>query len=251
MTDSTPGPGQVDGIPSTLAQDRPSTAYSGHSQTLTYTTSVYSEEDLVRFKATRDEGTVLRDLNMPSSTYTVGNLERTHTFADQGEPGQETGHVGYFWVGTYEKRPNSGVAAGSVQGDVPQGTLTSDPFVVAGTEISFLIGGGCREEETYVELVVDGLTGLASDERNPTGGGMARGHNPLKRSWRSTGRCEETMRRVSWDVSAAMGRTAQIRVVDASSKRWAHINVDDFQFSWDNGGAKGESATSRVCAAQP
>ena len=172
----------------------------------------------MRFKATRDEDTVLRDLNMPSVTYTVANLEHTHTFANQGEPGQESGHIGHFWVGTYEKRQNAKAPPGGVQGDTPQGTLTSDPFVILGIEISFLIGGGCREDETYVELVVDGLTGLASDERNPTGGGMARGHNPLQRSWRATGRCEETMRRVTWDVSTAVGRTAQIRVVDASSK---------------------------------
>ena len=29
--------------------------------------------------------------------------------------------------------------------------------------------------------------------------------------------------------------TAQIRIVDASSSRWAHINVDDFRFSWHKG----------------
>lgn len=31
------------------------------------------------------------------------------------------------------------------------------------------------------------------------------------------------------------GRSAQLRIVDASSSRWAHINVDDFRFSWHKG----------------
>ena len=40
--------------------------------------------------------------------------------------------------------PNPSYTAGSTQGDTLEGTLTSDPFVVLGDEISFLIGGGCN-----------------------------------------------------------------------------------------------------------
>ena len=50
---------------------------------------------------------------------------------------------------------------------------------------------------------------------------------------RATGQtCKETMTRVTWNVKRFKDRTGQIRIVDASSSRWAHINVDDFKFSW-------------------
>jgi hypothetical protein len=37
----------------------------------------------------------------------------------------------------------------------------------------------------------------------------------------------------SWNVSTLYGRSAQIRIVDASSDEWGHINVDEFTFNWD------------------
>ena len=52
------------------------------------------------------------------------------------------------------------------------GTLTSQPFMILGNFISFLIGGGCDPLTEYVELLVDGY--LVA---------------------RSTGKCAETMRR--------------------------------------------------------
>lgn len=130
--------------------------------------------------------------------------------------------------------------AGTAQGDGPQGTLSSEPFTIAGTAISFLIGGGCdirvrlsaervvvrtcvtpmllacpprvnhhHHQKLYVELLVDNVPTL-----------------------RATGECRETMRRVHWDVEAYRHRAGQIRIVDASSAGWAHINVDDFRFDW-------------------
>ena len=44
------------------------------------------------------------------------------------------------------------------QGDTPVGTLTSDVFMVAGNQITFLIGGGCDIYSIYVELLVDGAS---------------------------------------------------------------------------------------------
>jgi hypothetical protein len=99
--------------------------------------------------------------------------------------------------------------AGTVQGDGPQGTLTSQPFIIAGSRISFMLGGGCNERLEYVELIVDGDV-----------------------MQRATGACSETMNRIIWDVSLYSGRSGQIRIVDASSGHWGHINVDDFRFDW-------------------
>ena len=36
------------------------------------------------------------------------------------------------------------------QGDLPVGTLVSDPFKIDGTKISFLVGGGCNILEECV-----------------------------------------------------------------------------------------------------
>lgn len=147
--------------------------------------------------------------------------DNTAARTPEGPPGtqpQSAGHRGRFWVGTAEARPMNPagiteepeVAAGTAAGDAQQGTLTSDPFRIAGTTISLLVGGGCDQRLEYVELLVDGAPSV-----------------------RATGGCKETMQRVHWDVSYHIGRTAQIRVVDASSARWGHINIDDIRFSWD------------------
>lgn len=41
------------------------------------------------------------------------------------------------------------------------------------------------------------------------------------------------MRQHIWNVSSLQGRSAQIRIVDASSDSWGHISVDEFTFDWD------------------
>ena len=52
----------------------------------------------------------------------------------------------------------------------------------------------------YVELLVDGFPSL-----------------------RATGKCNERMDKVEWDVSDFKTRAGQIRVVDQSSEKWGHI----------------------------
>lgn len=112
--------------------------------------------------------------------------------------------------------------AGEIQGDDPQGTLTSQPFLIRGTQISFRVGGGCDIRREYVELVVNGLS--------------------VKRV---SGQCSERMTRVSWDISNYVNATAQLRLVDASSGHWGHLNFDDVRFSWDIGKRHSSSASSK------
>ncbi|KAL7469376.1 hypothetical protein ACHAXS_009639, partial [Conticribra weissflogii] len=135
-----------------------------------------------------------------------------------GEP-QSSRLVGRYYVGTFEKRPSSLESYqrpdnrfpwGNFQGDEPIGTLTSDPFIILGNKISFLVGGGCNALSVYVELLVDGFPTL-----------------------RATGQCTERMHKVSWDVKIFKNRAGQIRIVDNGRKKWDHINVDEIQFSWD------------------
>ena len=154
--------------------------------------------------------------------------------------------MGKYWIGTYEKRPDSSYSPGTVQGDTPTGTLTSDPFMIAGTEMSFLVGGGCRINEVWVELFIDGENGYFPSYKAPTTGGYDLGELPQS-VYRVTGKCKESMERVYWDLSRWVGRIGQVRIADMSSKLWAHINVDDFRFSWDNEPASGKGlAMSKI-----
>jgi len=134
-----------------------------------------------------------------------------------------SGLIGLYYIGTYEKRPGSpsnyqvphpDYPAGSSQGDLPRGTLSSDVFIIRGTDITFLIGGGCDPMVVYVELLIDGLS-------------------VAKR----TGLCSEMMHSVRFDVSSFYDRAAQIKIVDNSTANWGHINVDNFDFNWDVKGA--------------
>ena len=137
---------------------------------------------------------------------------------------QQSGMKGRYYIGTFELRPGAGRddyqnpssshSAGSVQGDSLEGTLTSDPFVIMGNEISFMVGGGCNHLKEYVELLVDGMPTL-----------------------RATGDCNEQMEEVKWNVDEFSYRAGQIRIVDAGAGPWDHINVDHFEFSWE--GVKG------------
>ena len=125
--------------------------------------------------------------------------------------GQSSKHQGKYWIGGFEKyQGKPGQKSGSIQGDKPQGTLTSPPFTIPNGTLNFLIGGG-NSFKTRVELIVSG-----------------------KRVLHATGRNTETMHRVEWDLSPYSGKTGRIRIVDNSSGGWGHINVDDFRFNSHN-----------------
>jgi len=121
--------------------------------------------------------------------------------------GQPSNHQGQYWIGGYEKRPRASDPQGQIQGDGPQGTLTSQHFTITNPNISFLIGGGCDLNTERVELLIDGQV-----------------------VFQATGKCTETMERMRWNASQFMGRSAQIRLVDASGGGWGHINFDDVRF---------------------
>lgn len=106
-------------------------------------------------------------------------------------------HAGQYWIGTYE-----------IAGDKPQGTLTSVPFVVRQPWASFLVAGGA-DSNTCVEL-------LLADTQQVIA--------------RVSGDETENLKPVAVDLSAQMGKTIQIRLVDRHSGGWGHINFDDFRF---------------------
>jgi hypothetical protein len=111
---------------------------------------------------------------------------------------------GRFWIGTFEHDPRGD--ARTCQGDGPQGVLTSAPFVVAGDRLVFLVGGGADLATTYVSF------------HDAAGQELAR----------FAGENNELMRQVVFDVSRHRGRHLTVRIVDAASGPWGHVNADDF-----------------------
>jgi len=123
------------------------------------------------------------------------------------ERGKPSNLEGNYYVGTYEKHQGGTDTFGSIQGDGPKGKMTSGQFIVRKSSISFLIGGGKDIDNLYVGLKLGAQVVL-----------------------KSTGEDDEGMQLKTWNVSAYVGMTAQIVVVDMGSSGWGHINVDNFKF---------------------
>ncbi|MFF4625989.1 GH32 C-terminal domain-containing protein [Streptomyces griseorubiginosus] len=117
-------------------------------------------------------------------------------------PGQQqvSGYLGHGLVNSF------------VNGDASTGTLTSPAFTIDKKYLDFLVGGGYHGvssgSPTAVELLVDGK---------------------VVRS--ATGSNTEAMDWSSWDLSDLQGQQARIRVVDANTGGWGHINLDQVVLS--------------------
>lgn len=94
------------------------------------------------------------------------------------------------------------------KGDASTGTLTSPEFTIERKFINFLIGGGKHENETCINLLIDGVVVRTSTGPNDKDGGSER------LDWQS------------WDVADLKGKRASIMIVDAAKGGWGHINVD-------------------------
>ncbi|MCX7599060.1 MAG: non-lysosomal glucosylceramidase [Armatimonadetes bacterium] len=132
-----------------------------------------------------------------------GNLGPQPTASSNDRWGGNFGKQGRYFIGTYELPGPDGTGS-----DQPTGELRSPVFTLNYDHLSFLIGGGAHGDATFMALV-DAETG----------------HELL----RATGRNTETMRREVWDVSAFKGRRVYLRIVDAHTGGWGHVNVDDIR----------------------
>lgn len=159
-------------------------------------------------------GTVLGNEPVPTgepladfegSTYSspIGDWTATGTAFGTGPaqgtlPNQQqvSGYLGHGLVNSY------------LDGDATTGTLTSPTFTIDKKYLDFLIGGGdhpaTSDGPTAAELVVNGQV-----VRSATGGN------------------NEALNWASWDLSDLQGKQAQIKVVDADTGGWGHINFDE------------------------
>lgn len=93
-------------------------------------------------------------------------------------------------------------------GDRTTGTLTSPEFTIGRKYLNFLIGGGKHENQTCINLIVDGKTVRTETGPNDKAGGTER------LEWQT------------WDVGDLNGKTATLQIVDTATGGWGHINVD-------------------------
>ena len=93
-----------------------------------------------------------------------------------------------------------------ISGNESEGKLVSPDFTIQKNYISFLIGGGYNPGKAYIKLVVNGQAVKTS-----------------------TGMNEDLLKWRNWDVSALVGKTAHLEIVDSViSVSWGsgHINID-------------------------
>jgi fructan beta-fructosidase len=139
--------------------------------------------------------TVLADFD--ESTY--GSWVTTGTAFGSGPapgtlPNQNTvsGYLGSGLVNSYNG------------GDASTGTLTSPPFTITKHYINFLIGGGNYPGQECMNLLVNGAVVCTA-----------------------TGANSETLLPAQWDVSAYLGQSAVLQIVDAATGSWGHILIDE------------------------
>lgn len=116
--------------------------------------------------------------------------------ADELPQNPVSGYQGHGLVNTYYK------------GDDTTGTLTSPTFTVRKSCLEFLVGGGNYAGETCVNLLVDGKVVLSV-----------------------TGKNNEKLEPVQWNLAPYKGKSAQIQIVDRRKGHFGHINADAFYFS--------------------
>ena len=125
---------------------------------------------------------------------------------------EPSNHRGDWWIGIFENRSSCSHPAGEIQGDQPQGNMTSPSFLIDTNFLRFLIGAGCKDVgKVRAELIVNGdVIFETKAEKGSTD-------------------CIETMYEKSWNVSGFTGSRAQLRLIDHSSEGWGHINFDHLQ----------------------
>jgi fructan beta-fructosidase len=97
----------------------------------------------------------------------------------------------------------NGVASSELFGGSPEGTLTSPAFLIQREYISFVISGGDNEHATCLNLIVGGKVVLSE-----------------------TGRNNDELMPVTWDVGKYRGLRAVLQLQDEATGSWGHINVD-------------------------
>ena len=141
-----------------------------------------------------------RNWSVQGKAFGEGPVELSKVPSYQGDLG---GH-GRRVVNSHASAPGQTVD----QRDSATGKLTSNRFTIARRYIRFLIGGGAHKDRTCVNLLIDDKVMITV-----------------------TGKNENKMSSVSWDVRAWEGKTAKLEIVDEESGPWGNIGIDNIVFS--------------------
>lgn len=102
----------------------------------------------------------------------------------------------------------SGLANSYYGTDTAIGTLTSPPFVITQPYLNFLIGGGNLPGQECLNLIISNVVVATA-----------------------TGANSETLAPAQWNISAYLGQTATLQIVDSATGSWGHILVDEIALS--------------------
>jgi len=102
----------------------------------------------------------------------------------------------------------SGLVNSYLGGDTSTGTLMSPPFVITKPYLDFLIGGGNLPGQECMNLIVSNVVMMTA-----------------------TGANSETLTPAQWNVSAYLGQTATLQIVDSATGDWGHILIDEITLS--------------------
>jgi hypothetical protein len=141
-------------------------------------------------------------------------FDRQPVFGDnprfRGDFATTIGFEGNWWIGTYERfnGPISGPRPGEIQGESARGAIRSEEFIVTGSSMRLLVGGGNYPDSCYVALC-DAATGAIL--------------------CRETGKNTDRMDERFWDLTPYRGRSAYLTIVDNCVSPFGHINVDGIE----------------------
>lgn len=148
-----------------------------------------------------------RDFAFRTGAATLGQPTWGDNPVERGEP--SSGLVGNGWFGSqeYYQGPGSGRGSpGSRLGDTATGSCNSRAFFIEGDFIRLRVGGGHYPETCFVALMdAEADTVLL----------------------RETGTGVDLMTERVWNVRPWQGRLAYVRIVDAETGPFGHINVDE------------------------
>ncbi len=102
----------------------------------------------------------------------------------------------------------SGLVNSYLGTDTSTGTLTSPPFVITKPFLDFLIGGGNIPGQECMNLIVSNVVVATA-----------------------TGANSETLSPKQWDVTAYLGQTATLQILDTGTGSWGHILIDEITLS--------------------
>jgi len=141
-------------------------------------------------------------------------FDRQPVFGDnprfRGDFATTIGFEGNWWIGTYERfnGPISGPIPGEIQGESARGAIRSEEFVVTGSSMRLLVGGGNYPDSCYVALC-DAATGAIL----------------CQETGKNTDRMDERL----WNLAPYRGRSVYLTIVDNCVSPLGHINVDGIE----------------------